>query len=194
MILPIRAFGDPVLRAETADIEKVDDEIKELIDNMFETMYEANGVGLAAPQIGKSVRMFVVDASPFADDEDEDNEHLRGFKKVFINPEIIEDEGEEWDFAEGCLSIPAIREDVSRRPLITLDYYDENMEHHTEKFDGYAARVIQHELDHLDGILFTDHLSALRRQMLKRKLNDISKGIVDVKYKMKFPPKKSKVR
>ena len=152
---------------------------------MFETMYSSKGVGLAAPQINKSIRLFVIDASPFADEYPE----LEGWKKVFINPQILVEEGEEWDFNEGCLSIPGIREDVERKPELILEYEDENFELHEEKFDGVVARVIQHEYDHLEGILFTDHLSPLKKRLLKGKLNDISKGIVDVNYKMKFAKK-----
>lgn len=189
MILPIIAYGDPVLKKETDEIEPGHEDLQVLIDNMFETMYNANGVGLAAPQVGQSLRMFIVDASPFADDGEE-FEHLRGFKKVFINPYIVEEDGDEWGFEEGCLSIPTMREEVFRQPKITLEYYDENFKLKEETFEGFAARVIQHEHDHVDGILFTDHLSPLKKRMIKGKLRDIAEGNVEVAYKMKFPIRK----
>lgn len=188
-VLPIVAYGDPVLKQVAKEIEEDDSELKQLIDNMFETMYNASGVGLAAPQIGKSIRLFVVDASPFAEDEDEDNSELDGFKKVFINPIIEDESGEEWGFNEGCLSIPGIREEVFRKENIKISYYDENFNFLEEEYDGYAARIIQHEYDHIEGKLFTDRIPPLRRRLLKRKLDEISKGIADVKYKMKFPKK-----
>ncbi|MGE0636970.1 MAG: peptide deformylase [Bacteroidia bacterium] len=183
MILPIVAYGDPVLKKVAEEIDPDYPGLEKLIADMYETMYSSKGVGLAAPQIGKSIRLFVIDASPFADEYPE----LEGWKRTFINPQILEEEGEEWDFNEGCLSIPGIREDVERKPELILEYEDENFELHEEKFDGVIARVIQHEYDHLEGILFTDHLSPLKKRLLKGKLNDISKGIVDVNYKMKFP-------
>ncbi len=190
MILPIRAYGDPVLKKVTKDIEPDHLGLKQLIADMFETMYAANGVGLAAPQVGQSIRLFIVDASPFAEDEEgkpTDDAHLKEFKRVFINPYIVEEEGDEWAFEEGCLSIPNIREDVTRPPGIVLQYQDEKFKEHEEEFDGFAARVIQHEHDHLDGILFTDHLTPLRRTLLKGKLRDISMGKTEAKYKMRFP-------
>jgi peptide deformylase len=193
MIIPIRAYGDPVLKKVAQDIEPGHPGLEQLIADMFETMYAANGVGLAAPQIGQSIRLFIVDASPFAEDEDgkpTDDAHLKEFKKVFINPYIVEEEGEEWGFEEGCLSIPNIREEVMRQPKIVLQYQDEHFKEHEEEFDGFAARVIQHEHDHLDGVLFTDHLSPLRRRLLQGKLRDISHGRTDAKYKMRFPPAK----
>lgn len=198
MILPIVAYGDPVLKKEAEEIDQHYEGLSELISNMFETMYAASGVGLAAPQIGKSIRLFVIDASPFADDEEEDEpdpkaKGLENFKKVFINPIIEDESGEEWAFQEGCLSIPKIREDVYRKERILLTYYDENFEFHEEEFDGYAARVIQHEYDHIEGILFTDHLSPLKKKLLTKKLQNISKGEIDVDYRMAFPVKK-KVR
>lgn len=197
MILPIIAYGDPILKAEGVEIDKDYEGLEELIDNMWETMYNAHGVGLAAPQIGKSIRLFIVDASPFAEDDDEEEPDpkaagLDGFKKVFINPIIEEEEGEEWAFQEGCLSIPAIREDVFRKEKITITYFDENFEFHEESYDGYAARIIQHEYDHVEGILFTDHLSILKKRLLAKKLTNISKGIVDIDYRMKFPVTKRK--
>jgi len=184
MKLPIIAYGDPILRKKATAIEPDEyPHIKELIENMFETMYAARGVGLAAPQVGLSMRLFVIDASNFEDDEPS----LKGFKKVFINANVLEETGEEWAFNEGCLSIPDIREDVYRNAKVKLSYYDEEWKHHEETFSGMAARVIQHEYDHIEGKLFTDKLSPLRKRLIEKKLNDISKGIVDVEYKMKFP-------
>lgn len=191
MILPIRAYGDPVLKKVAEDIEPGHPGLEQLIADMFETMYAANGVGLAAPQIGRSIRLFIVDASPFAEENEDgipaDDPSLKDFKRVFINPYIVEEEGEEWPFEEGCLSIPNIREEVLRQPRIVLQYQDEHFVEHEETFDGFAARVIQHEHDHLDGVLFTDHLTPLRRRMLQGRLRDISRGDTDVKYKMRFP-------
>jgi len=182
MLLPIVAYGDPVLKKVAQEIDSDYNGLPQLIADMFETMYAAKGVGLAAPQVGKSIRMFIIDATPFEDDYPE----LKGWKKVFINPRILEEEGEKWEYNEGCLSIPGIREEVVRKPSLVLEYEDENFELHEETFDGVIARVIQHEYDHLEGILFTDRLSPLKKRLLKGKLNDISKGIVDVTYKMKF--------
>ena len=183
MILPIVAYGDPVLKQVAEDIETDFPDLGQFVDNMFETMYEAQGLGLAAPQVGKSIRLFIVDATPFCEDHPE----LDGFVKVFINPIILNEDGKKWAFNEGCLSIPGIREDVNRKPKILIEYYDENWDLKEEEFDGMAARVIQHEYDHIEGVLFTDHLPAIRRRMLKGKLKDISNGIVDIKYKMRFP-------
>jgi peptide deformylase len=200
MILPIVAYGDPVLKKEAEEITNEFPDLQKLIKDMYETMYHASGVGLAAPQIGKSIRMFVVDGSPFAekDEDDEDEEEvpdpkavgIENFKKVFINPIIEEESGEEWGFHEGCLSIPKIREEVFRKEKIQVSYYDENWNFHEEAFEGYAARIIQHEYDHIDGILFTDHLSPLKRRLLTKRLQNISKGDVKVDYKMKFPAAK----
>lgn len=192
MILPIVAYGDPVLKKEAVEIDEQFPALNQLIENMFETMYEASGVGLAAPQIGQSIRLFVVDGSPFADvDEDEEEDPraagMEGFKRVFINPIIEEETGANWVFAEGCLSIPKIREDVSRKEKIRVTYYDENWQFHNEWFDGYKARIIQHEYDHIEGILFTDHLSVLKKRMLTKRLTNISQGEIKVSYKMKFP-------
>lgn len=189
MILPIRAFGDPVLRKVGREIDADYPGLKELIDNMFETMYGANGIGLAAPQIGLDIRLFVVDIRPLAEDEDYEAiaEELKDFKKVFINARILEQSGEEWKFNEGCLSIPDVREDVKRKETIVVDYWDENFVHHTETFSDIRARVIQHEYDHIEGILFTDHLSTLKKKLVKGKLQKITKGEVDVNYKMRFP-------
>ena len=196
MILPIIAYGDPVLKKEADEIEDSYEGLKKLISNMFETMYNAKGVGLAAPQIGLSIRLFIVDGSPFAEDEGADKDpkskNIESFKKVFINPIIESESGKEWSFGEGCLSIPNIREDVFRKEKILISYYDENWKLKEETYDGYAARIIQHEYDHVEGILFTDHLSSLKKKLLKKRLNNISKGNTDVSYKMKFPGIKRK--
>jgi len=189
MILPIVAYGDPVLKREGEEIDENYPNLKELIDNMFETMENAQGVGLAAPQIGLGIRLFIVDTSPFVDEEETDSEmlKLKDFRKVFINQSSSKEEGEKWNFNEGCLSIPGIREDVARQPTITIEYMDENFELKEEQYDGLIARVIQHEYDHVDGVLFTDRLNPIRKQFLKKRLDNISKGIVDIDYKMKFP-------
>ena len=188
MILPIVAFGDPVLRKRAENVDKDYPKLQEFIDNMFETMYNASGVGIAAPQVNKSVRIFVVDATGFADDDDEeDEEGLKDFKQVFINAQIIEEDGKEWVFNEGCLSIPDVREDVSRKERIRIKYVDRDFVEHDEVYEGLKARVIQHEYDHIEGILFTDHLSPLRKRMIKGRLTNISKGKVSVPYRMKFP-------
>ncbi|MEM7487033.1 MAG: peptide deformylase [Bacteroidota bacterium] len=190
MILPIVAYGDPVLRKVAKDIEQDYPKLNELVDNMWETMYNARGVGLAAPQIGLPIRLFLVDTTPFSDDEDlsaEEQKALDGFKKVFINAKIEEETGDEWDFNEGCLSIPDIREDVKRKPKIRISYLDENFKAHTETYDGLLARVIQHEYDHIEGILFTDKLSSLKKRLLKSRLDKISKGKISIEYRMRFP-------
>jgi len=195
MILPIVAYGHPVLRQETEEIESITPEIEKLIADMKETMYNARGVGLAAPQIGKALRLFVIDASPFGEDEPENEEEakefefLKSFKRVFINPIIEEETGDEWGFEEGCLSIPGIREDVYRQERVVISYYDEKFELKEETLTGFAARVVQHEYDHIEEILFTDYLSPLKKRLIKKKLNNISKGIVPVNYKMKFVKK-----
>lgn len=189
MVLPIVAYGDPVLKKVAKEIDKHYPDLEQIIGDMFETMYAANGVGLAAPQIGKSIRVFIVDASPFAEDNEEGTEGLKDFKKVFINPTVKKETGEEWSFNEGCLSIPGIREDVFRKENIKIEYFDEKFKLHKEEYDGYAARIIQHEYDHLQGILFVEKVSLLRRQLLKGKLSNITKGDVDVTYKMRFPKK-----
>jgi peptide deformylase len=189
MILPIVAYGDPVLRKRGEDIKENTEELQQFIDNMFETMYNATGVGLAAPQVGRSLRLFVVDASGFVDEDEEDEEGLANFKRVFINPQITEEAGDDWAFNEGCLSIPDVREDVVRAEEITITYLDRDFKEHTETFDGLKARVIQHEYDHIEGVLFTDHLSPLRKRILKGRLANISKGKINVGYKMRFPVK-----
>lgn len=190
MILPIVAYGDPVLRKVGKEIDADYPNLEKLISNMRETMYNASGLGIAAPQIGKAIRLFVIDASPFAEDEDlteEERETFKNFNKVFINAKIIEEEGDEWVFNEGCLSIPDVREDVFRQPKITIEYVDENFEAHTEVLDGLPARVFQHEYDHIEGILFTDKLSTLKKRIIKKKLENISKGKINVDYRMRFP-------
>ena len=186
MILPIVAYGDPVLRKKALPVKKDHPDLQELISDMFETMYEAAGVGLAAPQVGKSLRIFITDGKPFEEDEKE----LGDFKKVFINAQVLDEEGDKWVFNEGCLSIPGIREDVSRCAYVRLKYFDEHFKEHTSTFTGLAARIIQHEYDHIEGILFTDKLSPFKKQIIKGKLNDISVGKVDVEYKMRFHTKK----
>ena len=195
MILPILAYGSPVLKKLANDITPKYPNLNELISNMWETMYAAKGVGLAAPQIGLSIRLFVIDATPFLDDENMDDFELnsiKNFKKVFINPKIINENGSLWEFNEGCLSIPEIREDVSRRSKIIIEYFDENFQFHRLELSGLAARVVQHEYDHIEGILFTDHISSLKKRLIRRKLNNISLGSIKVDYEMKFNIKKPK--
>ena len=189
MILPIVAYGCQVLRTKATAVDQNDPELNSLISNMWETMYEANGVGLAAPQVGVSKRLFVIDAAPFAQDEElspEEAKVLEGFKKVFINPIMVEEKGSEWEFTEGCLSIPNIREDISRKAQITIQFLDENFNQQTLSLDGLPARVVQHEYDHIEGVLFTDKLSPLKKRLLKRKLSDITKANVKPDYKMRF--------
>ena len=202
MILPIVLYGDPVLRKIAEPIEKNHEGLEQLIKDMFDTMNNARGVGLAAPQIGKSIRLFIVDTKPFAenndDDEDDDDEftpeqkkQLITFKKIFINAKLLAEDGAEWKFNEGCLSIPKIREDVSRKPKIKIEYFDEYFKKHTETFDGVIARVIQHEYDHIEGKLFTDIISPFKRKLIAGKLADISKGKINADYKTRaYRPKK----
>ncbi len=195
MILPIIAYGDPVLRKVGIDIDKDYPDLDILIENMRETMVNANGVGLAAPQIGKSIRLFIINAAPFSEDnelEAEERAFLATFDKVFINAKILKEEDDEWVFNEGCLSIPDINEDVFRQERITVEYLDEKFEKHTEVFDGLAARIFQHEYDHIEGILFTDKISSLKKRLIKKKLENISKGKISPKYRMKFPLLKRK--
>ena len=195
MILPILGYGSPILKKVAIDISPQYPNLNELINNMWDTMYAAKGVGLAAPQIGLSVRLFVIDATPFLDDENMDDLELnsiKNFKKVFINPKIIEENGNLWEFNEGCLSIPEIREDVSRRSKIVIEYFDENFQSNTLELSGLAARVVQHEYDHVEGILFIDHISSLKKRLIKGKLNNISSGSIKVDYEMKFNNKKLK--
>ncbi len=189
MILPIIAYGHPVLKRKAEVINKNYPKLNELIENMFETMYNASGVGIAAPQIGLSIRLFIVDTNPFAEDDslsDDDRNQLKSFKKIFINPVIIDEKGDEWSFEEGCLSIPNIREGVLRQKQITIQYHDENFNKHTDSFDGLLARVIQHEYDHIEGVLFTDKLSSFKKQLLKKKLLKISSGKLSFDYEMKY--------
>jgi len=185
MKYPITVYGDLILRKRAQNIEKDMEGLNEIIENMWETMYYADGVGLAAPQAGLPIRMFVIDGTSGADEEPE----LKDFKKVFINPEIIELSGDKWIMNEGCLSLPEIREDISRPEFVRIKYFDENFVEHDEVFKGFAGRVIQHEYDHLEGILFIDYLSPLRKRLLKSKLNDIARGNVQPHYKIKIPVK-----
>ncbi len=182
MIYPIVLYGDPVLKQVTKDVTSSDLD-EDFVDNMFETMYAAGGVGLAAPQIGKSVNVFVIDSSPMEEDES------KGVKKAFINAEVLEESGDAWAFEEGCLSIPGIREDVSRQPVVRVRYQDENWEQQEETFEGLVARIIQHEHDHTQGVLFTDYLTPLKKRLLKGRLANISKGKVDADYRVKAPKK-----
>ncbi len=178
----------PVLRKVAQDIDEDYEELPQLIEDMYETMYQADGIGLAAPQIGKSIRLIVIDGTQ-VDEDDEERSELHDFKKVLINPRIVEEEGEEWEFNEGCLSIPNIREDVKRKPNIRLEYLDETFQFHDEAFTGMKARILQHEMDHINGILFTDRISPLRKRLLAPKLRAISKGNTEAKYKIRFPKK-----
>ena len=195
MILPIVGYGDPVLRKEGIEIAKDYPNLQELIENMFQTMENASGVGLAAPQIGLAIRLFVIDCSPFGEDEDlseEERNLLKTFRKTFINAKITKEEGDEWAFNEGCLSIPNVREEVMRKPIITIEYFNENFEKFTEVYDGFAARVIQHEYDHIQGILFTDKISTLKKKLNAKRLQNIMDGKVHPDYKMKFINKKGR--
>jgi peptide deformylase len=193
MVFPIVAYGDPVLRKVARDIEPNENlDLAKLIENMYETMYDSSGIGLAAPQIGMSLRLFVVDGTPLNETEEgeeprEIDPTLVDFKKAFINPKMLQQEGEKWAFEEGCLSIPGIRADVYRPETLTITYFDLNWQQHTETYEGMAARIIQHEYDHLEGKLFTDYLPALKKQLLKKKLAEITKGKVKVDYRMRFP-------
>jgi len=181
MIYPIIMYGDPVLKRKAREIEHGSAEVVELARDLFETMEEASGIGLAAPQIGKGLRMFVVNGAPLEEEE------MVDFHGVFINPQIVNEFGDPWMFEEGCLSIPDIREEISRIENIKMEYYDEHWVKHQEEFQGMKARIIQHEFDHLEGILFTDYLSAFKKRLLKGKLTNISKGKVEAKYKIKAP-------
>ena len=191
MILPIVAYGSPVLRKKCEDISPDYPELKKLIDDMWETMYNSNGVGLAAPQINRAVRIFVMDSEQiFADQEDDEKDEYPdgpGFKGLFINAHIVELEGDEWSYNEGCLSIPKVREDVLRKQSVTLEYVDENFEEQTKTFFGLTARIILHEYDHIEGKLFIDYIKPLKKTLLRRKLDDISKGKIRVDYRMIFP-------
>ena len=192
MTLPILAYGHPVLRKKTDEINANYPDLTWLLDSMWETMYNAHGVGLAAPQIGLAIRLFIVDASPFADNpdlDDNEKEAIKNFKKVFINPEITDYHGEMIDFNEGCLSIPNIRGEVLREDKITMTYYDANFNRHEIHLNGLASRVVQHEYDHIEGKLFTDKLSSFKKKVLKSKLSQIEKGNIKVDYPMQFPVK-----
>jgi len=195
MILPIVGYGDPVLRKKAVEIPQDHANLKQIVADMYETMYNAYGVGLAAPQVGLSIRLFVIDTKPFSDDEDLDKEEqaqLSDFKKTFINATILKEEGEEWGFNEGCLSIPEVREDVYRHEKITIEYFDEDFNKFTEVYDGLIARVIQHEYDHIEGILFTDKLSPLKKRLIQKRLQNIMEGKTRPDYKMKFVAKKGR--
>lgn len=195
MILPIVGYGDPVLRKVGEDISADYPNLQELITNMYDTMYNAYGVGLAAPQIGLAIRLFVIDTEPFSDSEDlskEEQDQLKGYKQTFINAKMLVEEGEEWSFNEGCLSIPEVREDVYRNEKITIEYFDENFNKKTEVYDGLIARVIQHEYDHIEGILFTDKISSLKKTLIKKKLQNIMDGKARPDYRMKFINKKGR--
>jgi peptide deformylase len=195
MILPIIGYGDPVLRKVGEAIAPDYPNLKETIANMYETMYNAYGVGLAAPQVGLAIRLFVIDTTPFSDDEEmseADQKKMNGFKRTFINAKIIKEEGEEWSFNEGCLSIPDVREDVYRNPIVTIEYCEEDFVMKTEVFDGLIARVIQHEYDHIEGILFTDKISSLKKRLIQKKLKNIIEGKTFQEYRMKFFGKKGR--
>ncbi len=185
MIYPVVAYGDPVLKRKADPIDKEIQGLQDMVENMFETMYHAEGVGLAAPQIGQSIRLFIVDTAQLEDPGKQPEFH--GIRQAFINAEILEESGKEWKYEEGCLSIPNIREDVVRQPKITLRYRDLDWKEHTVSFEGITARVIQHEYDHIEGVLFTDRINPLKKRLLQRKLEKISKGKVRVDYKMRFP-------
>jgi peptide deformylase len=190
MILPIVAYGHPVLRQVAEDIDADYPQLDKLIEDMWETMYASNGVGLAAPQINRSIRLFVIDSTQIFDNLDDDEQGTYpdepGMKGVFINAHVVDLEGNRWAYNEGCLSIPKIREDVSREERVTLEYYDESFLKHTRSFDGITARVVLHEYDHIEGKLFIDHISLLKKKLIKKKLDDISKGKVKVDYRMMF--------
>ena len=195
MILPIIGYGDPALRKTGEVLSAEHPNLKETIANMYETMYNAYGVGLAAPQIGLALRLFVIDTTPFSDDEeldDAEQKQLQGFKRTFINAKMIKEEGEEWSFNEGCLSIPDVREDVYRNPTITIEYCEEDFVMKTEVFDGLIARVIQHEYDHIEGVLFTDKISSLKKRLIQKKLKNILEGKTFQDYRMKFFGKKGR--
>ncbi len=194
MKLPIYAYGHPVLRKECEELEEKSPAVKQILKDMFETMYGANGVGLAAPQVGMNIRVFIVDARRYADDykeskdpeERKEYDNLKDFKKVFINPIIVKETGADWAFEEGCLSIPEIRADVNRPENVTIEYFDENWTLKEETYEGFAARVIQHEYDHIEGVLFTDKISPIKKRLMQRKLTNIKKGNIDPGYKMRF--------
>jgi peptide deformylase len=190
MILPIYAYGNPVLKKEAKDISPDYPELPKLLEDMWETLYHANGIGLAAPQIGKPIRIFMVDTAQLDDNKPEPERTGEGIKKVFINAEILEEAGDDWTYEEGCLSIPDVSGDVDRPEEVTIRYYDENFELHEETYDGMNARVIQHEYDHIDGILFTEHLKPVKKQLVRRKLESIRKGKAKADYPIVFYTRK----
>ena len=195
MIVPIFGYGEPVLRKIGEVITPDYPNLKEIISNMYDTMYNACGVGLAAPQVGLAIRLFIINTEPFSDSDDltkEEQEQLKEFKRTFINAKMLKEEGEEWSFNEGCLSIPDVREDVFRNETITIEYCDEDFITKTEVFDGLIARVIQHEYDHIEGILFTDKISSLKKTLIKKKLQNIMEGKARPDYRMKFAAKKGR--
>jgi len=194
MILPVVAYGDPVLRKKAEEIDADYNDLNTLIENMWETMYNASGIGLAAPQIGLPIRLFLVDTTQVEGEEEGDEPIGSGIKKAFINATILEKNGKPYAYTEGCLSIPKIREDVVREENIIIEYYDTEFKRYEEKYEGVNARVIMHEYDHIEGILFLDYLKPLKRRLMKKQLDKISKGDVDVAYKMKFPNKSKKKR
>jgi peptide deformylase len=183
MVLPIVAYGHSTLRKRSKDIDKDYPELDKLLEDMFETMYVTKGVGLAAPQINRNIRLFIIDADPFKETYPE----AEGAKMVLINPRILKEEGEEWSFEEGCLSVPDIHEAVMRKPRILIEYYDEKWQKHNEWHEGVIARIMQHEYDHIEGKIFIEKLSSVRRIMLKKKLNNISTGAIEARYKMIYP-------
>ena len=195
MILPIVAYGHTILRKVAQEIDEQYPDLKKLIEDMWETMYASNGVGLAAPQVNKDIRLFVMDSAQIFNNMDDEERQKReypddpGIKETFINAHVIEELGDDWSYNEGCLSIPKIREDIYRAEEVTINYLDENFSEHKKTFTGITARIILHEYDHIDGKLFIDHISPLKRKLLKRKLDDISKGNISVDYKMLFPKK-----
>lgn len=195
MILPIVAYGHPVLRKVAKEMDESYPDLPKLIEDMWETMYASNGVGLAAPQVNKDVRLFVIDSAQiFANMNEQDREEENypdapGIKQVFINAHVLEEHGDDWAYNEGCLSIPKIREDIYRAEEVTIEFEDENFTHHKKTFNGVTARIILHEYDHIEGKLFIDKISPLKRKLMKRKLEDISRGNVSVDYKMLFPKK-----
>lgn len=195
MIIPIYGYGEPVLRQVGEEISPDYPNLKAIIDNMYDTMYNAFGVGLAAPQVGLPIRLFIVDTEPFSDSDNltsEEQLQLKNFKRTFINAKMLLEDGEEWGFNEGCLSIPDVREDVYRNERITIEYCDENFNKKTEVFDGLIARVIQHEYDHIEGVLFTDKISTLKKTLIKKKLQNIMDGKAFPDYRMKFANKKGR--
>jgi peptide deformylase len=195
MIIPIYGYGEPVLRQVGEEISPDYPNLSAIIDNMYDTMYNAFGVGLAAPQVGLPIRLFIIDTEPFSDSDNltkEEQLQLKNFKKTFINAKMLLEDGEEWGFNEGCLSIPDVREDVYRNERITIEYCEEDFVRKTEVFEGLIARVIQHEYDHIQGVLFTDKISTLKKTLIKKKLQNIMDGKAFPDYRMKFANKKGR--